>query len=67
VPLILVSEKDLKFTALGPAKGSDIRPLISGAFEKANAKGGGGPSFFQGQFACGEDLSVFLAELGTTT
>ena len=59
--IMLASEKDLKFAAFCPVKGRDIRPLFAGAFEKAHGKGGGGPSFFQGQFAAREDLASFLA------
>jgi alanyl-tRNA synthetase len=59
--IILASEKDIKFAAFCSAKGCDIRPLLAGIFEKANGKGGGGPSFFQGQFAAKEDLASFLA------
>jgi alanyl-tRNA synthetase len=59
--IIIAAEKDLKFAAFCSAKERDIRPLFAGAFEKANGRGGGGPSFFQGQFAAREDLASFLA------
>ncbi|MDR1858714.1 MAG: alanyl-tRNA editing protein [Treponema sp.] len=62
--LVLVSQSDLKFAALCSAKGFDIRPLLADAFARAKGKGGGGPSFFQGQFATAEDLSAFLAGIG---
>ena len=61
--LVFASEPDCKFAAFCPVKGFDIRPLITKAFEKAVGKGGGGPSFFQGQFARAADLSGFLEEL----
>ena len=60
---ILASRKDLKFAAFCSAKDCDIRPLFKGAFEKAQGRGGGSASFFQGQFASGEDMAVFIAEL----
>ena len=60
---ILASETELKFIAVCSVKGYDIRPLFAGAFEKANGKGGGGPSYFQGRFAAKEDLLAFLAEV----
>jgi alanyl-tRNA synthetase len=61
--LVLASQSDLKFAAFCSAKGFDIRPLLADAFAKAQGKGGGGPSFFQGQFATGDDLAAFLADV----
>lgn len=63
--LVFASEKDRKFAALCSAKGRDIRPLLQEAFAKNNGKGGGGPSFFQGQFAQAAEFSAFLAEVKT--
>ncbi|AEF80980.1 alanyl-tRNA editing protein [Leadbettera azotonutricia] len=58
--LVLVSERDLKFCCLCGAKGVDVRPLVKDAFERADGKGGGGPSFFQGSFASPEALAEFM-------
>jgi alanyl-tRNA synthetase len=59
--LLLASERELKFAAFCSAKGCEIRPLLKGPFEQANGKGGGGPSFFQGQFASAGELAAFLS------
>jgi alanyl-tRNA synthetase len=60
---LLASEKDLKFAAFCSEKSKDLRPLIQDAFEKHGGRGGGGPSFFQGQFASPVELAAFLAAL----
>jgi alanyl-tRNA synthetase len=59
--LVLGSEKDGKFAALCSAKGADIRPGIKEKMEQSGGKGGGGPSFFQGQFDSAEALRAFIA------
>ena len=59
---ILASGRELKFAAFCSVKERDIRPLVQDAFVRAGGKGGGGPSFFQGLFACAGDLSAFLSE-----
>lgn len=61
--IVLGSEEDLKFTALCSAKGADIREQFKTAVEKAEGKGGGGPSFFQGQFTSAEKYHSFFAGL----
>ena len=58
--LILASEQDLKFAAFCSAKGFDLRPLLKEAFETQGGRGGGGPSFFQGNFGTPEALKAFL-------
>jgi alanyl-tRNA synthetase len=65
--LILASEKDMKFAAFCSAKDRDVRPLVKAPFEKAGGRGGGGPLFFQGQFASAAELSNFLAALKAGT
>ena len=64
--LILASERELKFAAFCSVKGCDIRPLLKGPFERAWGKGGGGPSFFQGQFASAGELAAFLSAAGAS-
>ena len=64
--LILASERELKFAAFCSVKGCDIRPLLKGPFERAGGKGGGGPSFFQGQFASAGELAAFLSAAGAS-
>jgi alanyl-tRNA synthetase len=61
--LVLASSKDLKFAGLCAVKSVDIRPLLKEPMEKHGGKGGGGPSFFQGQFSKAEDLAAFLDEV----
>ena len=61
--IVLGSEKEFKFAAVCPAKGADIRGLFKTAVENAGGKGGGGPSFFQGQFDKREKYRAFFAEL----
>ncbi|MDR0585178.1 MAG: alanyl-tRNA editing protein [Treponema sp.] len=62
--LVLASERELKFAAFCSSKGRDIRPLLKGPFERAGGKGGGGPSFFQGQFVSAGELADFLSAVG---
>jgi alanyl-tRNA synthetase len=57
---VLGSAKDAKFAALCSAKGADIRPRLKEALEKAGGRGGGGPGFFQGQFASAKELENFI-------
>jgi alanyl-tRNA synthetase len=61
--LVVASLKDLKFAGLCSLKSLDIRPLFKERLEKSGGKGGGGPSFFQGQFTREEDLGAFLQSL----
>jgi alanyl-tRNA synthetase len=61
--LVLASVKDIKFAGLCSRKQTDIRPLFKEALEERGGKGGGGPSFFQGQFEQGETLTDFLKSL----
>ena len=61
--LILASEKDCKFAAFCSVEAYDVRSLFKDAFEKAGGKGGGGPSFFQCQFASTGELLAFLSAL----
>jgi alanyl-tRNA synthetase len=58
---ILASEKDLKCAAFCAVKGLDIRPLVKGAFEATEGRGGGGPSFFQGSYSSAGKLEEFLS------
>ncbi|MDR2740023.1 MAG: alanyl-tRNA editing protein [Treponema sp.] len=58
--LVFASSRDLKFAGLCSVKSLDIRPLLKGVMEKHGGKGGGGASFFQGQFSRAEDLAAFL-------
>jgi alanyl-tRNA synthetase len=58
---VLASEKDFKFAAFCAARGTDIRPLIKGAFETTGGRGGGGSSFFQGSYASADKLAEFLS------
>ncbi|GHU82825.1 alanyl-tRNA editing protein [Spirochaetia bacterium] len=62
--LVLGSETEAKFAALCSLKGTDIRPLLQKAMEERGGRGGGGPSFFQGQFSSHGDLRAFIAGLG---
>jgi alanyl-tRNA synthetase len=64
--LVLASPGDLKFAGFCGAKAADIRPLLKEPLEKQGGKGGGGPSFFQGQFASVEDLAGFLESIPQT-
>ena len=59
----LASLRDLKFAGLCSVKSLDIRPLFKDILERHGGKGGGGPSFFQGQFSRAEDLDAFLAAI----
>jgi alanyl-tRNA synthetase len=59
----LASAGDLKFAGLCSLKSVDVRPLFKDILERHGGKGGGGPSFFQGQFSRAEDLSAFLAAI----
>ncbi|MDR2144123.1 MAG: alanyl-tRNA editing protein [Treponema sp.] len=60
---VLGAGEDRKFAALCSAEGTDIRPKLKEALEKAGGKGGGGKDFFQGQFASCDELKAFLAGL----
>jgi alanyl-tRNA synthetase len=60
---VLGSEQDLKFAALCSRKDLDIRPRLQSVLEDAGGKGGGGPSFFQGQFDSPEKYRNFFAML----
>jgi alanyl-tRNA synthetase len=61
---VLGSEQDLKFAALCSRKDLDIRPRLQSVLEDAGGKGGGGSSFFQGQFDSPEKYRNFFALLG---
>jgi alanyl-tRNA synthetase len=61
--LALASLRDLKFVGLCSVASLDIRPLFKGIMERHGGKGGGGPSFFQGQFSRAGDLDAFLAAI----
>jgi alanyl-tRNA synthetase len=61
--LALASPGELKFAGLCSLKSLDIRPLFKDILEQHGGKGGGGPSFFQGQFSRAEDLDAFLAAI----
>jgi alanyl-tRNA synthetase len=61
--LVLASPGELKFAGFCSLKSLDIRPLFKGIMEQHGGKGGGGPSFFQGQFSRSEDLDAFLAAI----
>jgi alanyl-tRNA synthetase len=61
--LVLASSRDLKFAGLCSVKTLDIRPLLKDLMEKYGGKGGGGASFFQGQFSRAEDLAAFLESI----
>jgi alanyl-tRNA synthetase len=61
--LVLASEKEHKFAAFCSDKAKDMRLLLKDHFEKHGGKGGGGPSFFQGQFTSAAELAAFLAAL----
>ncbi|MDR3122941.1 MAG: alanyl-tRNA editing protein [Treponema sp.] len=61
--LALAAPRELKFAGLCSVKSLDIRPLFQGILEQHGGKGGGGPSFFQGQFSRPEDLAAFLAAI----
>jgi alanyl-tRNA synthetase len=61
--LVLASIQDIKFAGLCSRKQTDIRPLFKGALEARGGKGGGGRSFFQGQFERAEILTDFLKSL----
>jgi alanyl-tRNA synthetase len=61
--LVLASVKDIKFAGLCSRKQTDIRPLFKEALEKRGGKGGGGPSFFQGQFEQVDVLADFIKSL----
>jgi alanyl-tRNA synthetase len=61
--LALAAPRELKFAGLCSVKSLDIRPLFQDILETHGGKGGGGPSFFQGQFSRPEDLAAFLAAL----
>jgi alanyl-tRNA synthetase len=63
--LVLGSGKDAKFAALCSTKGADIRPLLKEKMEQFGGRGGGGPSFFQGQFDSTEALEAFIAACST--
>jgi alanyl-tRNA synthetase len=57
--------KDAKFAAFCSAEGADIRPLLKEKMGASGGKGGGGPSFFQGQFDSPEALKAFIAAIST--
>jgi alanyl-tRNA synthetase len=60
-PLVLASEKDLKFAAFCSQQGCDLRLLLKEPLEAQGGKGGGGPGFFQGLFDSPEALTAFMA------
>jgi alanyl-tRNA synthetase len=64
--IALGSEKDLKFAAVCAAKGIDLRPYFKREVEAAEGSGGGGPTFFQGQFDSPDKYRRFFAELEKT-
>lgn len=61
--LVLASAPDLKFAAFCADKGFDLRPLIKEKLEAHGGRGGGSPSFFQGNFAAKEAFDAFLEAL----
>jgi alanyl-tRNA synthetase len=61
--LVTASEQEAKFAALCSAPSADIRSILKAPMEARGGRGGGGPSFFQGQFPSGEDLRAFLGDL----
>jgi alanyl-tRNA synthetase len=61
--LVFASSRDLKFAGFCSVKSLDIRPLLKDLMEKHGGKGGGGSSFFQGQFSRAEDLAAFLKSI----
>ena len=63
--LALAAPGEMKFAGLCSVKSLDIRPLFKDIMEQHGGKGGGGPSFFQGQFSRAEDLDAFLAAIST--
>ncbi|GHV80948.1 alanyl-tRNA editing protein [Spirochaetia bacterium] len=64
--LVLASPRELKFAGLCAVKSVDIRPLLKDLMTQHGGKGGGGPSFFQGQFSTAEDLAAFLQSIPQT-
>ncbi|AEF85707.1 threonyl/alanyl tRNA synthetase, SAD [Treponema primitia ZAS-2] len=64
--LVAASPGDGKFAGLCSVKTFDIRPLLKEPMEKFGGKGGGGPSFFQGQFSEAGSLDAFLKSLPQT-
>jgi alanyl-tRNA synthetase len=64
--LVAASPGDGKFAGLCSVKTFDIRPLLKEPMEKFGGKGGGGPSFFQGQFSETGSLDAFLKSLPQT-
>jgi alanyl-tRNA synthetase len=64
--VLLVSQEDLKFAAFCSDRGVNLPGLFKEALESRGGHGGGGPSFFQGEFSCPADLEEFLAALPKT-
>jgi alanyl-tRNA synthetase len=60
-PIIVVSRQDMKMVALCARKDVDMRLLVQPMLE--DARGGGGPSFFQAAFPSPESLSVFWEKI----
>jgi alanyl-tRNA synthetase len=61
--LVTALEREGKFAAFCSAKAADIRGIFKASLEERGGRGGGGPSFFQGQFSSGEALRAFLDDL----
>jgi alanyl-tRNA synthetase len=61
--LVFASPRDAKVAAFCSVKSVDIRPLVKPAMEANNGRGGGGPSFVQGQFPSAQELAAFMALL----
>lgn len=61
--LVAASEREAKFAAFCSAPSADIRRIFKAPMEDRGGRGGGGPSFFQGQFPSGEALRAFLGDL----
>ncbi|MDR2798407.1 MAG: alanyl-tRNA editing protein [Treponema sp.] len=58
--LLLAAPQDRKFAAFCSAPGFDIRGMFQKPMEAQGGRGGGSPSFFQGQFPTEEALAAFL-------
>jgi alanyl-tRNA synthetase len=65
--LVFASTTEKKFAAFCSAGGADLRPLLKPRMEEHGGRGGGSPSFFQGQFTEAKSLDAFLASLPTET
>ncbi|MDR2633931.1 MAG: alanyl-tRNA editing protein [Treponema sp.] len=59
--ILLAAPQDRKWAAFCSAPGWDIRGLLTAPMKAQGGRGGGSPSFFQGQFPTEEALAAFLA------